>query len=139
MERWCSVRESDICNIVWFGIQAIDGFSENSFQMLAQGVIKLEDGRYYNYKKSIEMGAYEIEIEYKDGYEEITVLKNEVGYGIAKLDSVSEEASSLRNQLYSLQENKQGIIRINGTEYKLRIEIYESFGEDVFRLIIEKS
>ena len=88
---------------------------------------------------SIEMGAYEIEIEYKDGYEEITVLKNQVGYGIAKLDSGSEEASSLRNQLYSLQENKQGIIRINGTEYKLRVEIYESFGEDVFRLIIEKS
>ena len=65
-----------------------------------------------------------VEIEYKDGYEEITVLKNEVGYGIAKLDTGSEEASSLRNQLYSLQENKQGIIRINGTEYKPRVEIY---------------
>ena len=88
--------------------------------------------------KSIEMGACEIEIEYKDGYEEITVLKNNTGYEIAKLDSSSKEASGLRKQLYSIQEKKQGIVRINETEYKLRVKIYKSFGEDVFRLVFEK-
>lgn len=89
--------------------------------------------------RSIEMGAYEIEIEYKDGYEEITALRNEMGYGIARLDSSSEEASNLRAQLYSIQENKKGILRKSGTEYKLKVKIYESFGEDVFRLKIEES
>ena len=87
----------------------------------------------------MEMGAYEIEIEYKDGYEEITLIKNEVGIGLDRLDSDSEEAQSLRDQLYSLEGNRRGIIKIDGTEYQLRVTIYQSFGEDVFRLHFEKA
>ena len=85
------------------------------------------------------MGAYEIEIEYKDGYEEITLIKNEVGFGLARLDADSKEAKSLRDQRYSLEGKKRGIIKISGTEYHLRVTIYQSFGKDVYRLHIEKT
>lgn len=78
-----------------------------------------------------------IEIECKNGYEEITVLQDNVGYGIARLDSGSKEATRLREQLYSLHDSKKDSIRIGATEYRLNVEICESFGEDVFRLAIK--
>ena len=60
-----------------------------------------------------------------------------MGFGIARLDSSSKEATNLRNQLYRINKNKEGIIRLNDKEYKLNVETYESFGEDVFRLTIK--
>ena len=52
--------------------------------------------------KSIEMGAYEIEK--LNTKEEITVIKDGVGYEIAKYDSNSKEASGLRKQLLYTRE-----------------------------------
>ena len=43
--------------------------------------------------KAIDQEAYAIEIEYKDGYEEISAINGSFGIGIANLDSDSEEAS----------------------------------------------
>ena len=89
--------------------------------------------------KAIDIGAYEIEVEYKNGREEIIALKGSVGFGIASLDADSDEASHLRNQLCEIEDKKKTIVRINETEYKLKINTYESFGETVFRLMIEPS
>ena len=46
--------------------------------------------------KAVELEAREIEVEYKDGYEEITVLKGQMGFGIARLESSGKEATNLR-------------------------------------------
>lgn len=87
--------------------------------------------------KAVELEARELEVEYKDGYEEITVLKGQTGFGIARLESSGKEANNLRNQLYAIIENKEGKTRLKEKEYKLSVETYESFGEDVFRLTIK--
>jgi hypothetical protein len=89
--------------------------------------------------KAVELEARELEVEYKDGYEEITVLKGQMGFGIARLKSDGKEATNLRNQLYAISQNKEGKIRLNDGEYRLNVETYQSFGEDVFRLTIKKS
>lgn len=44
-------------------------------------------------------GADELEIEYRDGWEQVCVIKNGIGFGIASLDSTGEEAEILREQL----------------------------------------
>ena len=56
---------------------------------------------------------------------------------IASLDASSEEAQALREALYQLR-RKQKIITIEGVEYRLRVRIHQSFGEDVFRVTIKK-
>ncbi len=89
--------------------------------------------------KAIELEAHKLEVEYKDGYEEITVRKSQMGFGVGRLESDGKEATNLRNQLYAIIENKEGKIRLNEKEYKLEVETYESFGEDVFRLTIKMS
>jgi hypothetical protein len=80
-------------------------------------------------------GAVEFEVEYKDGNEEICVMHGPVGFGIASLRSSSEEAQELRAQLYKAK-RKPGKLRIDGVEYLVRSEIFDSFGEDAFRVSI---
>ena len=53
--------------------------------------------------KAIEMGASGLEIEYKDGYEEISAMSDNMGFGIGRLESSSEEATLLRDELYSIR------------------------------------
>jgi len=53
-------------------------------------------------RKAIAFGAEEIEIDYKDGYEEVLAMNNWVGAGIGKLKSDSEEALALRELLHKV-------------------------------------
>jgi hypothetical protein len=80
-------------------------------------------------------GATEFEVEYKDGQEEICVMNGPLGCGIGALPSGSDEAKELRQQLYALK-NKPGKIFYHGMEYVLRVKIWDSFGEDAFRVKI---
>jgi hypothetical protein len=89
--------------------------------------------------KAIKLGVNELEIEYKDGCEEVFAMKHCIGVGIATFKSRSEEAGLLRNELYEISERKERRIRVGGTEYKLKVEIFDSFMEDAFRVTIEKS
>ncbi len=81
-------------------------------------------------------GATEFEVEYKDGYEEICVMHGPVGFGIASLRSASDEAKELRAQLYGLKNKKRAKLQVDGMEYRLQVEIFDSFGEDAFRVAV---
>ena len=83
------------------------------------------------------VGAYEMQVEYEDRKEHVFAFQEGVGFGIASLDASSEEARALREALYQIR-RKQKIVTIEGGKYRLRARIYESFGEDVFRVTNKK-
>jgi hypothetical protein len=89
--------------------------------------------------KTIKMGANGLQIEYKDGCEEVFAMKHGMGVGIATLKSGSEEAGLLRNELYEISELEERKLRVDGTEYKLKVEIFDSFMEDAFWVTIDES
>jgi hypothetical protein len=79
-------------------------------------------------------GGQAIEVEYKDGYEEVFSVGVTARTGVGfQLKSSSDEARALRADLYEVVK-KRGIIAVEGREYELRCRIYDSFGEDAFRL-----
>jgi hypothetical protein len=81
-------------------------------------------------------GATEFEVEYKDGHEEICVMRGPIGFGIASLRSGSNDAKELRAQLYASQKKRRKL-KIDGIDYLLHVEIFDSFGEDAFRVSIK--
>ena len=84
--------------------------------------------------KAIRSGADAVEVEYKDGYEEIYPVGGPVGTSIGfALKSSTKEAKTLRADLYGLSKKRKHIT-VDGREYELRCELYESFGEHAFRL-----
>jgi hypothetical protein len=87
--------------------------------------------------KAIESGADGLEIEYKDGYEEVYVFKGSIGYGITRLKSTSKEAASLRKELYGIGKKKKRIT-VFDADYELKVNIFESFGDDAFRVKIRR-
>lgn len=82
--------------------------------------------------QAIRAGGEALEVEYKDGYEEVCVVKGMTGLGF-RLKSSSREARSLREALYKIAKKKQRI-SVDGCEYELRCRVYNSFGEDAFRV-----
>lgn len=81
--------------------------------------------------KAVALGADQLEVEYKDGCEEVFAMKSGFGLGIASLRSSDQEAKSLCNELYALAKKKQRV-KIGEHTYELRARIYDSFGEDAF-------
>ena len=82
-------------------------------------------------------GADKLDVEYKDGHEEVCAMKSNIGIGIASFESSSEEAGELRKRLYAMTKRRE-TITIQGTSYHLKAEIYDSFGEDSFRVAIRR-
>ena len=79
-------------------------------------------------------GGQAVEVEYKDGYEEVFSVGGTIGAAVGfQLKSSSDEAKGLRAGLYDVAK-KRRIIAVEGREYELRCRIYNSFGEDAFRL-----
>lgn len=87
--------------------------------------------------KTIELGGNELFVEYKDGHESVCAMKGNVGLGIASLDSSSAEAREFRNRLYAMTK-KGEIVTIQDKTYTLKAEVYDSFGEDAFRVTIRE-
>jgi hypothetical protein len=83
----------------------------------------------------IELGGDGLEIEYKDGYEEITAMKGNFGFGIGRIKSGSREAADLREELWSLR-NRTKRLEVRDTVYKARVSTFESFGETAYRIQI---
>jgi len=83
--------------------------------------------------KAIGLGVGTLVVEYKDGCEEVFALKNGAGYGIARFNSSSPEAASLRDELHGVARRKRRIT-VGGCEYELRGRVFESFGENAFRV-----
>ena len=88
--------------------------------------------------KVIGAGARQMEVEYKDGREEVFAVCSGVGVSIASLDSSSEEARSLREELYAIAEKRQ-VVHIADCAYVLRVRVVENFGEDMFNVTIKRS
>jgi len=82
--------------------------------------------------EAIRLGADLLDVEYKDGYEQVFATSAGVGFGIARLPSSSPEAATLREELHRLAKRKRRRIVVNGCAYELRCGTYDSFGEEAF-------
>ena len=87
--------------------------------------------------EAIRLGADLVEVEYKDDYEEVIAAGGGAGYGIARFRSSSPQAIALREELYRLAKRRQRIT-VDGIQYELRGRVYESFGEDAFRVQLRR-
>jgi hypothetical protein len=87
--------------------------------------------------EAIRRGAELLEVEYKAGYEEVFAVNGEVGQGSARLPSSSQEAVSLREELYRIVKKKLRIA-VDESQYEVRGSVYDSFGEDAFRLALRR-
>jgi hypothetical protein len=86
---------------------------------------------------ALQHGADTLEIEYKDGREDVCAIKGGIGFSIASIESSSDDARAMREQLYAI--GKKGkIISVRGESYHLAVIMYDSFGEDAFRVKIER-
>lgn len=88
--------------------------------------------------QAIAQGAEKLEIEHKDGCEEVYACAGDFGTSIGvALDSSSEEAKSLRSELYAMHKRPRRI-EVGGHTYELRCRIHESFGEDAFEVTFRR-
>jgi hypothetical protein len=85
--------------------------------------------------EAIRLGVKTLEVEYKDGHEEVFATTGPVGFGIASLRSSTPEAASLRSELRGIARRSRRV-SVGDGHYELRCRIFESFGEDAFRLEI---
>jgi hypothetical protein len=83
----------------------------------------------------IELGGDGLEIKPKGGYEEITAMKGNFGFGIGEIKSGSKPAAALRDELWALR-NRTKQIEVRGTVYKARVNTFDSFGETAYRIKI---
>ena len=83
----------------------------------------------------IELGGDGLEVQYKDGCEQITAMKANLGFGIGDIMSDSPQATALRDELWSLR-NRTTRFEVGGTVYRARVTTFNSFGETGFRVKI---
>jgi hypothetical protein len=87
--------------------------------------------------EAIGLAADALEVEYKDGFEEVFASSGPPGFCIARFESSSQEAVRLREACDRLSRQKRPRrISVNGLEYALRCSTYDSFGEDAFQLTL---
>ncbi len=87
---------------------------------------------------TVEAGAEGLEIEYEDGYEIISALKGNTGFGIGQLSSDSPQAEKLVEELWKIRGKKKPV-EIAGGEYIIKVQTFDSFGETAYRVSIRKS
>lgn len=80
---------------------------------------------------ALSLGAQSVEVEYKDGREWVFAMKDGTGVSIANYESDSFDAKELRRNLYAATKRPRRTV-VGGTVYLLKVEIYDSFGEDAF-------
>jgi hypothetical protein len=83
--------------------------------------------------EAVGLGADTIQVEYRDGYEEICVLKGGVGFEIARWPSSGRPAILLRKELHDLRK-KRAKATVSGAEYEIRTHAYDHFGEQAFEV-----
>jgi hypothetical protein len=88
--------------------------------------------------KVLDASATAFEVEYKDGLERVFARNGTIGVGVAAYRSDGREAQELRRQLYAMGRRRKKI-EVSGVEYVLRVEIFDSFGEDGFRVTVQRS
>lgn len=88
--------------------------------------------------KVLALGLTEFEVEYKDRHEHVFACNGPIGMGIAAYRAGSREAKQLRSELHKLRRKRQKIT-VNDIDYGLRVEVFDSFGEDAYRVTIQES
>ena len=88
--------------------------------------------------EAIRLGADRLEVEYKDGREQIDACKQSLGFGIGSLDTSDPAAEELRDELWAMRRRKREIT-VDGVRYELRCSVFDSFGETAFRVAIQKA
>src|ERR1700694_3485664 len=83
--------------------------------------------------EAIRLGAEQLEVEYRDGYEELSAIAGDFGFGIGRLRSTSQAAATLRHELYQCTRRK-GQIVVDGSNYELHSRTYDSFGEQAYQV-----
>ena len=87
--------------------------------------------------EAVGLGADTLEIEYRDGYEEVSVLKGGVGFESARLPSSGGRAAALRKELHSLRE-KRVTVAVGSAQYEIRTRAYDHFGEQAFEVQLRR-
>jgi hypothetical protein len=87
--------------------------------------------------EAVALGADTIQVEYRDGYEEVCVLKGGVGFEIARWPSSGRPAVLLRKELGDLRK-KRAKATVGGAAYEIRTRIYDSFGETAFEVRLRR-
>ncbi len=90
--------------------------------------------------EAIGLAADALEVEYKDGFEEVFVSIGQIGFCITRFESSSDAAVRLREACDRLSRQKHPRrISVDGLEYGLRCSTSDSFGEDAFQLTLRPS
>ena len=85
---------------------------------------------------ALSLGAQSIEVEYKDRREWVFAHRGGIGIGIANYPSSSADAKELRGNLYAAAKKPVRTV-IGGQVHILRVRVFESFGEDAFKVSID--
>jgi hypothetical protein len=85
---------------------------------------------------ALSLGAQSLEVEYQDRREWVFVKKEAMGFAVANWASSSTDAKELRGNLYAAAK-KPVRTAIAGTVYLIKVDIFESFGEDAFTVSID--
>jgi hypothetical protein len=87
--------------------------------------------------QALRLGFDTLEVEYKDGFEEVCGLKDAIGVGIARFRMSSPEGAALRQELYgSLKKGHR--VALDDAQFSLRSRVWDSFGEDAFRVTLHR-
>jgi len=90
--------------------------------------------------EAIGLAADALDVEYKDGFEEVFANNGPIGFCIARLESSRQEAVRLREACDRLSRQKRPRrISVAGLEYSLRCATFDSFGEEAFHLTLRPS
>jgi hypothetical protein len=84
---------------------------------------------------AVRLGFDTLEVEYKNGFDEVCGLKNGIGVGIARFRSSTPEATALRQQLYKARK-KVHRVALQDAELRLTTRVWKSFGEDAFHVSV---
>ena len=85
---------------------------------------------------AVSLDTQSIEVTYKDGREWVFANRGNIGIKIASYTSRSADGKELRKNLYAAAKKPVRAV-IGGQVYILKVTIFESFGEDAFKVSID--
>lgn len=87
-------------------------------------------------QKAVELGADELEIDYKDGQERVCAMRGPMGADIGSVLPSSKESEQLFAEIAALKKSKR--VEIGGVVYRATVSEFDSFGETAYRIKIGK-
>ena len=79
-----------------------------------------------------------ITVEYKDMEYFIDAETGNKGIGIDRINAQEKSSELLIQSIYNLKRKRRRTIESSGCKYKIRIETYEDFGEQAYRIWFKK-